>query len=437
MESLWRNDIQLPAFDPLDGSTKTDALVIGGGISGILCAYALKQAGVNVIVVEQNKICSGVTSNTTAKITSQHGLIYDKLLKKFGAEKAGKFLRANQEAIDQYRRLCVGIDCDFEEKDAVVYSCNNKQALEKELKALEALGFLADYLDELPLPFSTVGGIRFQKQAQFHPLKFLSSIAQKLNIYEDTKVLELMPGIVRTNRGTIHAKAIIIATHFPMLNRHGSYFLKLYQQRSYVLALENAQNIDGMYIGAEYPNLSLRNYKDLLLFGGCGYRTGKQGGGWQELSYYAHRYYPKSTASYKWATQDCMTLDAVPYIGQYSKNTEGLYVATGFQKWGMTTAMVASEVLKDMILEKENPYADLFCPSRSILTPQLVVNGFEAFKNLLSFRTPRCPHLGCALKWNPQEHSWDCSCHGSRFSENGKVLNNPATDDMKIKRRSR
>jgi len=435
MDSLWRESINMPAFSPLDGSKNTDVLVIGGGIAGILCAYALRKAGVDVMLVEEKRICSGVTQNTTAKITSQHGLIYDKLLSKFGNEKAKLYLQANQEALAKYRELSGFINCDFEDKDAFIYSTNSIQALERERNALDNLGYSADYIEELPLPFPTAGGIRFSGQAQFHPLKFLSAIAQDLNICENTKVLELMPGIVRTSRGTIRAKAIVIATHFPMLNKHGSYFLKLYQQRSYVLALENVPKIDGMYIGAEYPNLSFRNHGSLLLFGGCGHRTGKEGGGWQDLTYNAHRYYPKSTVSHKWATQDCMTLDGIPYIGKYSKNTQGLYVATGFQKWGMTTAMVASEILRDLILEKENPYADLFSPSRSILCPQLAVNGFESVKNLLSFRTPRCPHLGCALKWNAQEHSWDCACHGSRFSEDGEVLNNPATDDIKIEKR--
>ena len=436
MDSLWHQNINLPRFSHLDGDKNTDVLVIGGGIAGILCAHALNQAGIDVILVDAKEICSGITQNTTAKITSQHGLIYNKLLNKFGTQKAGVYLQANQEALVKYRKLCSGIDCDFEERDAFLYSVDNKQALEKELAALSRLGYPADFIEKLPLPFPTVGGIRFPKQAQFHPLKFLSAIAQDLTIYENTKVLELMPGIARTNHGTIHANAIVVTTHFPMLNKHGSYFLKLYQQRSYVLALENAQVLDGMYIGAEYPNLSFRNYGNLLLFGGCGHRTGKQGGGWQALSYYAHRYYPKSKVSYKWATQDCMTLDGLPYIGRYSKNTRGLYVATGFQKWGMTTAMVASETLRDLILEKENPNIDLFSPSRSILWPQLAVNSFESARNLISFKTPRCPHLGCALKWNPQEHSWDCACHGSRFSEDGEVLNNPAADDMKIKRRS-
>lgn len=433
MDSIWYDRLKLPNFPALTQNQSTDVLIIGGGIAGILCAYTLKQAGIDVVLVEAKQICSGVTGKTTAKITAQHGLIFDKLLRRFGVEKTRRFLDFNQNAVNAYHTLCREIDCDFTEQDAYLYSLYDESVLQNELSALQSLGAQAEFVRDLPLPFQTVGAIRFQNQAQFHPLKFLSAIAQNLTIYENTKVLELMPGIVRTNRGTIRAEKIVVATHFPLLNKHGSYFLKLYQQRSYVLGLQNATRVSGMYIGAEYPNLSLRNENDFLLFGGCGHRTGKDGGGWNELSKYAKRYYPNAKIAYRWATQDCMTLDGLPYIGQYSKNTPNLYVLTGFQKWGMSTALAGAEVIRDLIIGKENPYASLFSPSRTILHPQLAINGFEATKNLLTFRTPRCPHLGCALKWNKQEHSWDCSCHGSRFSESGEVLDNPATDDKHFK----
>ena len=431
MDSIWLNGPKMPEFPTLAQNINTDVLVIGGGIAGILCAYMLKLSGVDVTLVEAKRLCSGVTGKTTAKITSQHGLIYDTLLHRFGAEKAGLYLKCNQEALAHYRNLCGHIDCDFQEQDAFVYSVSKRPSLENELKALDIIGYPAEFVETPALPFPTLGAIRFPGQAQFHPIKFLSAIAKDLQIYENTKAEEISGGTVRTNRGDIRAKAIVVATHFPFLNRHGSYFLKLYQQRSYVMGLNHAENVDGMYIGAEYPNLSFRNYEGTLLLGGCGHRTGKNGGGWSELTHWAHRYYPNSKCEYRWATQDCITLDGLPYIGRYSKNTPNLYVATGFQKWGMTTAMAAADILKDLITGKDNPYAKLFLPSRTILRPQLAVNGFETMKNLLSFRTPRCSHMGCALKWNAQEHTWDCACHGSRFSETGEILDNPATNVLK------
>ena len=431
MRSVWSETASLPSFAPLQGNIRTDALVVGGGIAGILCAYLLTQAGVDTVLVEAKKLCSGVTGNTTAKITAQHGLVYHKLLRRFGEEKTKQYLLANQAALERYRELCQTIDCDFQTRDSFIYSRDDEALLEEELEALRRLGYGAQLARKLPLPFDVAGAVCFPRQAQFHPLKFLSAVAAGLPIYENTKVLELAPGWARTDRGVIRAEKIIVATHFPILNKHGSYFLKQYQQRSYVLALENAPQLDGIYLDAQEGGLSLRSAGKLLLLGGCGHRTGKQSGGWSALSGLAHRYYPQAREVCRWATQDCMTLDGVPYIGRYSKRTPDLFVATGFGKWGMTSAMAAAMVLTDLVQDRENPFAPVFSPSRTILRPQLALNGFEAVKNLLTPGSPRCPHLGCKLKWNEQEHSWDCPCHGSRFTTDGQLLDNPSTGDMK------
>ena len=431
MDSIWTDSVQIPAFEALHGDIATDVLVIGGGMAGILCAYWLKASGVDCALVEADRVGMGITKNTTAKITSQHGLVYHKLLKRFGTEKARLYLTANEEALGVFRKLCAGIDCGFETLDHFVYEKTRSGGLEQELAALEALGYPAEFAPDLPLPFPTVGGVKFPRQAQFHPLAFLAGLVRDLPIYENTRVTELAPGFARTEQGSIRAKKIIVATHFPFLNKHGSYFLKMYQQRSYVLALDNAPKTEGMYLDAAENGLSFRSFGDKLLLGGGGHRTGKTGGGWWELEAAAARYYPEAIITHRWATQDCMTLDGIPYIGQYSRSTPNLYVATGFNKWGMTSSMVAARVLTDLILERENLYADLFSPSRSMLHPQLGLNVLESTRNLLSFSTPRCPHLGCALKWNPQERSWDCPCHGSRFREEGKLIDNPATGDLK------
>ena len=430
MTSSWTQTAQLPRFAPLSGDCRTDVLIIGGGMAGILCAKYLQDAGIDYLLVEADRIGGGITKNTTAKITAQHGLIYHSLTKKFGAEKAGAYLKANQNALEEYRRLCRDIDCDFLPQDAFVYSVNNRKKLEDELSALKMLLFPAEFVESPPLLFQTAGAIHFPNQAQFHPLKFLSGIAAGLKILENTKVQELGPHTARTNHGTITAEKIIVATHFPFLNKHGSYFLKQYQHRSYVLALEKAPIPGGMYVDESKTGLSFRAQGDLLILGGGSHRTGKKGGNWTELEQFAAQHYPNAQIQARWATQDCMTLDGVPYIGQYSARTPDLYVATGFNKWGMTSSMVAAQVLTDLIRGIESPYAELFSPSRSISTPQLAINGFEAVTNLLSFSRKRCPHLGCALKWNSHEHSWDCPCHGSRFEENGKLIDNPATDDL-------
>lgn len=419
----------MPEFPGLHGERKADVLVIGGGIAGILCAKALQDAGVDVVVAEAKRICSGITKDTTAKITAQHGLLYHKLLRKFGPELTALYLNANLQAVEEYEKLCKRISCSFEKRDSFVYAASHRE-LEQEQLALEALGYPADFLSRVPMPLKTAGAVRFRRQGQFHPLNFLSHIARELEIYEQTPIRALEGNTAITDQGKLRAEKIIVATHFPFLNTHGAYFLKLYQQRSYVLALQNAPTPGGMYIGTDENSLSFREHKGLLLLGGGGHRTGKQGGGWSLLQAYAQRHYPESKELFRWATQDCMTLDGLPYIGRYSKNTPNLYVITGFNKWGMTNAMAGAHLLRDLVLGYPNPYAQVVSPSRSIWQPQLFVNGVESASNLLRFSKKRCPHLGCALKWNPQEHTWDCPCHGSRFTSEGKLLDNPATGDL-------
>ena len=429
MKSLW-TEVALPRFQSLKGDLSTDVLIIGGGMAGLLCARELQRAGVDYTLVEAGRIAGGVTQNTTAKLTSQHGLCYHTLLRRFGKEMARLYYDANEDALADFRRLADSIDCDFQEKDSYVYSKADWAILEKEMAALITLGIPAELEQQIGLPLATVGGVKFAKQAQFHPLKFIKAIAPDLRIFENTPVRELAPHTATTDRGVIRAKNIIVATHFPMLNKHGSYFLKLYQHRSYVLGLENAPAVEGIYVDEAEKGMSFRTQEGLLLIGGGDHRTGKSGGNWAELEEFSHAHYPEAEIKYRWATQDCMSLDGVPYIGPYSRRTDGLFVASGFNKWGMTTSMVAAKVLTNLVQELDDPYAALFSPSRSILRPQLLVNGFEAVTNLLTPSKKRCPHMGCALKWNPQEHSWDCPCHGSRFEEDGKLINGPATGDL-------
>ncbi len=430
--SIWTKNAERPCFDAQNEDIKTDVLIIGGGIAGVLCAYMLKNAGVDCALVEADRICRGNTQNTTAKITYQHGLIYDKMIKRFGVEYSRKYLEAQFEAMKKYHELCRSVECDYGQKDSIVYSLKDREIIEREVEALNRLGARAVFCDSTELPFSVPGAVRVGKQAQFDPLKFIFSIAKGLPIYENTKVLELRPDVIITNRGRIKAKKIIVATHFPIINKHGLYFIKMYQHRSYVLALENAQTLNGMYVDEDEKGLSFRSHGGLLLLGGGSHRTGKKGGNWRELEKFAALHYPNNREVARWSAQDCMTLDSIPYIGRYSNRTRDIYVTTGFNKWGMTSSMAAAMILSDLIQGKKNEYAEVFSPSRSILRPQLIVNAFESAVGLLTPTVPRCPHLGCALKYNRQEHSWDCSCHGSRFSERGRLIDGPATDDKRL-----
>ena len=429
MQSIWNKDIKKYEFEPLKGDIKTDVLVIGGGLCGILCAYMLKKAGVNCVLAEADKICKGITNGTTAKITFQHGLIYDSIINRYGTEKAQLYYQSQKSAFEKLTGLASMVDADFEICNSFVYSLTNRKIIENEVEALNKAGCNAEFCKNTELPFAVKGAVKIDNQANFHPLKFAYAIAKDLKIYENTKILELKPNTAVTTHGKISAKKIIVATHFPFINKHGGYFIKMYQHRSYVLALQNTPEIKDMYVDEAKGGLSFRNYNGMLLLGGGSHRTGCKGGNWAELSAVAAKYYPYAQEVGRWATQDCMTLDSIPYIGQYSKSTHDLYVATGFNKWGMTSSMIAAMILTDMVCERKNEYADIYSPQRTILHTQLAVNVFESVKGLLTPTVPRCPHMGCALKYNKQEHSWDCPCHGSRFEDNGKLINNPATDD--------
>lgn len=433
INSIWADSAPLSGFPSLNHDLKTDVLIIGGGMAGILCAHKLSRSGVDYALIEADQIFGGITRNTTAKLTSQHGLLYARLCKTFDPDTARLYWEANERALAQFRTLAGEIPCDFEPKDNYIYAASTPDQLEQELAALQQLRIPADFVERLPLPIATMGAIRFRNQAQFNPVKFLAGISQNLNIYEHTPARAFEGNAVITDHGRITASKIIVATHFPILNKHGAYFMKMYQQRSYVLALKNAGDVNGMYLDVAEHGLSFRNYGDLLLLGGGGHRTGKPGGGWAELQAFAKKHYPQAQEAARWAAQDCMSLDGIPYIGQYSKSTPNLYVATGFNKWGMTTSMVAAEILSELVQGRPHPWEPVFSPLRSMLRPQLAVNLWDSAVNLLTPTVPRCPHLGCALKWNPQERSWDCPCHGSRFTEAGTLLDNPATGNLKKK----
>lgn len=431
MNSIWMDTVGLPRYAPLRGDLRTDVLIIGGGLAGVLCAHTLHKEGIRCILIEADRLGSGTSGHTTAKVTSQHGLIYHRIRRTYGDDAARLYYEANEKALDRYREMSQTIDCDFEERDSYVYACESTVELEKELYALDAIGASATFTGQLALPFAISGAIRFPRQAQFHPRKFLAGLLDGLTIYEHTRAIAFDGRCVRTKEGSITASHIVVATHFPLFNKHGGYPLKLYQHRSYVLALEGIPPVNGMFVDARDTGLSLRDSGDYVLLGGGAHRTGEEGGKWRELEAFAKRYYANATVGRAWAAQDCMSLDGMPYIGQYAKGTPRLYVVTGFNKWGMTASMVAAQLLCEEIKGKRSPYASLFSPSRRVWHPQLAINAWEAMRHIVTLKAPRCPHMGCALNWNAAEHSWDCACHGSRFAKDGTALDGPANGPLK------
>lgn len=480
MESLWSQTVRLPEGKILDADLRAKNVVIGAGMAGILIAYFLQEQGQEVIILESDKIAGGETKNTTAKITSQHGLIYYDMINNCGREKARVYAEANETAIQLYRELITkeGISCHFEEMPSFLYTKKEEgvQKLKREAEAASSCGIDAEYVrgDKITeLPFGVAGAVKFSNQAQFHPLEFINGIAKKLEIYEHAKVLEVDERFVITDRHVIVADNVIFAVHYPFPIIPGYYFLRQHQSRSHVLALEGKsvpEKWNGMYYGIDRDGLSFRCANEKLILGGSSHRTGKHfqtdtkgskvrySGAFCHLREQAKKYYPDAVEIAHWSAQDCMPHDRIPFIGMFTKKHENWYVATGFQKWGMTSAMISAVIISGMILEKEgilhggfsqngkvgeliakkNVWEKVFTPQRFLLKAgykNFVIDMWETIIGLSSGlwkkKEEKCSHMGCALHWNEEEQSWDCACHGSRFSKEGEVLDNPADRGLK------
>ena len=446
-KSIWLLE-EGDEYPRLKGDIVVDVAIAGGGIAGLTAAYMLKKAGLKVAVVEANKIAEGVSGHTTGKITSQHDLIYNKLSQKSDIDTAKLYARANQDAIERIEQIInqEKIECNFLRQDAYIYTCikNKKKDIEQEAKAALNMGIKSELTKETGLPFEVELALRFKNQAMFHPVKYLRSLAKKINgdgsfIFEKSRVTKVDNALLKTNGGSITADNVIIATHFPIMNTPGLYFVKMYQHRSYLVALEGARALDGMYISYEKDGKSFRMFDKYLLVCGADHKTGKEGSisHYDMLEEYAKLTFPGANIFTEWSAQDCLSPDIIPYIGRYSSKTPKIYVATGFAKWGMTGGTVAGIILSDMILERENEFEEIFSPQRekTLLTlGNVAVNVSEVtgeYARGILKKTPVCTHLKCKLTWNIDEKSWDCPCHGSRFNEHGSIIEAPAVLNLK------
>lgn len=399
-DSIWSIDskVQIPQYEKLQQIKKADVTIVGGGLCGVLCAYFLKDTGVKCILLEENRIGGGGISNAMAQVTSQHGIIYSRLVETLGRETAGMYLQANQTAIMKYKELAEHIVCDFEEKSSYIYSRTDQNKIEKEVLAANMLGMKAEFADTPELPFQTVGAVRFPDQAQINPMKFVAGLMKEIDankniqIYEGMKVDEWMKG---TTWSEIHAtipRNIICASHFPFYNKAGQYNSKLYKKSAYIVALEGTARLNGMYADEEEAGFQLRNYGDTLLISGGIHRTGKEEYGWNHLKKEVKKYYPTSVEKAHWRVEDYRSLDGIPYIGEYSEKTPNFYVATGFNGWGMTSAMCAALLLTDIILHGEKgqgatasyPWGKVFYPGRKVLFPQYILNIKDSLRKMLT-----------------------------------------------------
>lgn len=483
-------------YPDLSEDTKADVIIVGGGIAGITCAYLLSKEGLSVAVLEADRVAHGTTGHTTAKVTSQHGLIYHKLIGQLGGEMAQQYADANETAIREIRALTetLKIDCDFVPQTASVFTESDEyiQELHDETEAAQKLGIKAKFVESIPFPFTIKGAVQFDGQAQFHPLKYTISLAKIFTenggkIFENTRAVEIGSDngfTVITQQGNkITAGILVIASHYPFYNKHGAYFTRIYQDRSYVTAIKAAEPYPGgMYINAEKPTRSLRSQKtddgELILVSGAHHKSGQCEDTWGkygELFDFANPCFTITDIPYRWSTQDCMTLDNVPYVGNYTADTPNLYITTGFGKWGMTNSMASGMLLRDLIIKGDSPWKDVYNPSRKTIAASAVSffsENLNVAKNLIGGKLEQpekeediklspgegkvvelygkragayrdddgilyivnttCTHMGCELNWNPAERTWDCPCHGSRFSYEGKIVEGPAVKELNM-----
>lgn len=476
-KSIWELTTSINKRNALDKDIECDILIVGAGLAGSLLGYFLSKENKDVVLIDMNNIASGATKNTTAKITAQHGLIYNKLIKTIGYNKTKLFYEANYEAINEFAKIINdnNIDCDFKRENAFVYTLRNTNKLKKEYKAYKKLDIKGELVKDANLPFNVKEALVMKNQASFNPLKFVKFITNNLRIYEDTKMIKINNNVVITENGNkIKTKKIVIATHFPIIDNEGYYFIKQHQSKSYLLALKNVKNINGMYIDEKSKNgYTLRDYKEYVIFGGYSHKTGKKNDEFylKRLEKESKKYFKESEVVARFTAQDCISLDHMPYIGKYSKNRDNIYVATGFNKWGMTGSMLSALILKDIINEKENKYEKLFSPSRlNFITsiPNITKNSLETINSLFLKRILmqrkevvnlendsyislkhkkrylgiykdqngvihaidlRCPHLGCMLSFNKEEKAYECPCHGSKFDYKGNLIYSPSIYD--------
>jgi len=503
MESYWNNSVEKKDYETLKEDIKTQVCVIGGGLTGLTTAYYLSKEGIDVVLVEKSKICSHTSGNTTAKITSQHGLFYKYLIDSVGEKQAKQYLKANEKAIKNIEKIIneENIECNFEKQDAYVYTQKNEelQKIKDEVKALHSIGFDSKYVTKVEAPIQILGAIKFENQAQFNPVKYAKGLADAISarsgrIYENTKIIDVKNEsgqykIITEKGNIIETKNVVLATHYPIINVPGFYFLKMYQETSYIVAVDPKERkieneiIDiqkdlftGMYINSESPTLSLRTTENgLVLFGGMNHKTGAKidlQNSYKWLEEQARKIYPNCEVKYRWNTEDCISLDKIPYIGEFSNLMPNVYVSTGYKKWGMTTSNVAANIITDKILGKENKYEEVFRATR--LKPiknyeelgnmvkevgnSLILNKIKepkeylgdlkvdegkiveiegeklgAYKNKdgkIYIVKPVCTHLGCELSWNNLDKTWDCPCHGSRFTYEGISIYDPSIKNL-------
>lgn len=493
--SYWRENINLPTFSALEEDIKADVVIVGAGLTGITTAYLLAKEGKHVVLIEADDVLNGTTGHTTAKITAQHGVIYDELIKNAGKNTARLYYEANKEALEFMTNTIstLEIDCDYQKQDAYVYATTAlaEDKILKEAHAYQKLGIPGTTVDELPIPVTIKKGLMIPEQAQFHPLKYAKALIKEMKrlgvqIYEHTAAVNIekgdQPSVLTRNNCQIEADYVLQCTHFPFYEGFGLYSTRIYAERSYVVAAKTKQPFPGgMYLSADNDTRSLRpvqiNGEDMVLIVGAGHKTGQ--GKKNTMAYYetleafGEQTFGIESIPYRWSAQDLTSLDKIPYVGPLTDENPNILIATGYRKWGMTNSTAAALLMCDIVFKRKNNYKQVYTPSRFHANPsiktflkentnvaaQLIKGKLETgyvdaddlkpnegaitiikgqrkglYKDAhgeVFMVDTTCTHVGCEVNWNQAEKTWDCPCHGSRFSYTGEVIEGPAEKPLK------
>jgi glycine/D-amino acid oxidase-like deaminating enzyme/nitrite reductase/ring-hydroxylating ferredoxin subunit len=493
-ESLWRATHQLGGFPALPGSLDADVAIVGGGISGLTAAVILSRAGRRVVLLERDFVGSGETGNTTSHLTEAVDARYKTLIGDYGEEGARLVAASSRDAIDWIDAIIrqAPMNCGFERVSGYLYTerRSDVEKLADELDAARRAGCAVAWSDDVPVPFPTHGAVRWDNQAQVHATAYLDGLLREAvtlgaQVFENTRVIGVDDGepcTVETDRGVVRAAHVFVAANVPVNNRVLLH-TKIAAYRSYVLAAEySPAGIPGLFWDTDDPYHYTRTQRTgghtYLIVGGEDHRTGEKidtDACFQRLNEYAQRKFGVTDPSFRWSGQIIEPVDGLPFIG-LNTGSKQVYVATGYAGNGMTFGTLAGMIVSDAIQGVQNPYAKLYDATRvkpisaavdyvtenvpfpvHLITDRLtslnvddrpvqslkpgeggIFNSDEGKiavcrdkQGVVHACSSVCTHLGCDVAWNNGEQTWDCPCHGSRFSPDGAVINGPAVSDLR------
>jgi glycine/D-amino acid oxidase-like deaminating enzyme len=489
--TYWNETASVPSFPQLSGDLDVDVAIIGGGIVGITTARLLKDQGLRVAVIEARRIGRQVTGKSTAKMSSQHGILYQTLEQKFGEDKARLYAEAQETGIRRISELAAqyGIEADIEPMPSFVWTEDESYVskLEKEVEIAQRLGLPASMQrGDIGLPFDVLAAMRWDDQAQFHPVKYVAGLAATIpgegsHVFEGSRAVEWEPTRVVTNEGTVTARHVVMATHLP-LGQVGMYYSMAYPHAEPVVAAPIGRVPPGMYKNAETPGRSIRTHRSgdrtWAIVAGDSFKPGHpddEQKSIQDVERWLAEHFDAGPVEYRWINEDYEAMDQSPYIGWSSKGGDGYLVATGFAAWGISNGTAAAMIVADLVAGRESPWLPVFDASRvkpvagakefakeNLNVAAHLVSGYLSRKpksydelepghaaimkvdgdNVAAFKDEKgvvhavsavCTHMGCLVGWNATDRTWDCPCHGSRFELSGEVIHGPATQPLGCK----